>query len=175
MTDLVLEKIKLKDIKEYEGNANEHPNEHVQEIRDSILDFGYLDPIAVDEKNVILEGHGRYKSLKQIDSTGEKEVQVIRIVGKTEDQKRAYRLAHNKIAKKATFDQTKLGKEFNLLEDTDYFGSTGFETSEISEIWDKKETSSLVEQEKSSTIEHTCPSCNHKWQTEINKSKKNVL
>lgn len=173
MSDLVLEKIKLKDIKEYENNANEHAAEHVEEIRDSILDFGYLDVITIDEDNVILEGHGRRKALMQLDSTGEKEIQVIRVVGKTEDQKKAYRLAHNKIATKATFDPKKLGKDFNDLEDTDYFGSTGFDTSEISEIWDKKiDTSSLVEQEKSSTIEHRCPECGNVWEEEIKSSRK---
>ena len=173
MSDLVLEKIKLKDIKDYENNANEHAAEHVEEIRDSIIDFGYLDLITIDENNVILEGHGRKKALLQLDSTGEKEVQVIRVVGKSEEQKVAYRLIHNKLPAKTTFDPAKLGKDFNFLEDTDYFGSTGFETSEISEIWDKKEeTSSLVEQEKSSTIEHRCPECHHVWEEEINSSRK---
>ena len=52
MTDLILEKVKLKDIKEYENNANEHPQEHVEEIRDSILDFGYLDVIVDVESRI---------------------------------------------------------------------------------------------------------------------------
>ena len=174
MADLVLEKIKLKDIKEYENNANNHEQVHVEEIRDSIMEFGYLDLITIDENNVILEGHGRRKALLQMDSTGEKEVQVIRVVGKSDEQKVAYRLIHNKLPTKTTFDNEKLGKDFNLLEDTDYFGSTGFDVKEISEIWDKKEeTSSLVEQDKSSTIEHICPACGHTWQTEINMSRKN--
>lgn len=165
-------KIKIKDIIPYENNAKLHDSNQLEAIRDSIISLGYLSRIEVDEKNIVLAGHGRLQSFKQLDSTGEKEIEVIQFTGLDEDQKKAYRIAHNKLTMTTGFDPDKLGKEFNLLEDTDYFGSTGFETKEISEIWDRPETSNLVEQEKSSTIEHTCPECHHVWQTEISNSRK---
>lgn len=165
-------KLKIKDIIPYENNAKLHDSNQLEAIRDSIISLGYLSRIEVDEKNVVLAGHGRLLSFKQLDSTGEKEIEVIQFTGLAEDQKIAYRIAHNKLTMTTGFDNLKLGKEFNLLEDTDYFGSTGFETKEISEIWETKETSTLVEQEKSSTIEHRCPECGHVWEEEFNKSRK---
>lgn len=173
MGEIKLETIKLKDLKSYENNTKLHPQEQIERIRDSIISFGYLDPIAIDENNEIIEGHGRLLAFKQIDSTGEKEINVIRITGLSDHQKKAYRIAHNKLNMSTDFDLDKLGKEFNLLEDTDFLSDTGFNLKEITEIWDsKKETSNLIEQEKTSTIEHTCPECGFKYSEEFNKSRK---
>jgi len=167
-------KVKLKDLKEYDGNCKIHTPEQIQEIRDSIISLGDLDPIQIDEDNVILCGHGRLKSFYQIDSTGEKEVEVIRISGLSDSQKKAWRIANNKFTMKTDFDLDKLGKEFNLLEDTDFFGDTGFSTKEITETWENKgeSTSDLIEQDKTSTIENTCPKCGHSWEIEFKKSRK---
>jgi hypothetical protein len=174
MSEIELTKLKLGELVEYSNNAKLHPTEQVMKIMDSIIAFGYNDPIAVDEKNQIIEGHGRIAALHKIISDKNKEITVIRITGLNKEQKIAYRIAHNKINLDTSFDLDKLSKDFNLLEDTDYFNLTGFSTKEISEIWDKKEpTSELVEQEKMSKIEHTCPSCGHVWEEEIKKSRKN--
>jgi len=91
----------------------------------------------------------------------------------TEDAKKAYRIAHNKINADSGFDLDKLGKEFNSLEDTDFFGDTGFSTGEISDIWDKKDdTSTITESDNKTVIEHVCPECGHQWEQEFNKSSK---
>jgi hypothetical protein len=170
-----LVKVKLKDLVEYENNTKEHTSEQIQVIRDSIISLEDLDPIQIDENNVILCGHGRKQAWMQIDSTGEKEVEVLKIVGLSEGAKKAWRIASNKIPSMTGFDLDKLGKEFNLLEDTDFFEDTGFSTKEISELWDKDEkedTSELIESDKTSVIEHTCPSCGHVYEQEIKKSNK---
>ena len=74
------------------------------------------------------------------------------------------------------FDLDKLGKEFNELEATDFFKDTGFDTKEITDIWEKDneedKTSELVESEKKSVMEYTCPECGHQWEQEFNKSRK---
>ena len=168
-----LENIKIKDLKEYPNNAKIHTSEQISEIRDSIIALDDLDPIQVDEDNIILCGHGRLKAYWELDSTGEKEIEIIRLSGMSEGQKKAWRIANNKFTMKTGWDMEKLGKEFNLLEDTDFFGDTGFGTSEISDIWDKKDdSSSILDSEKTTVIEHTCPECGHNWEQEIKKSNK---
>ena len=106
-------KIKLKDIVPYEGNAKLHPREQVEQIKKSIQDFGNNDPIAVDESNVIIEGHGRYMALKEL---GYDEADCIVLKGLTEDQKNAYRLVHNKLTMNSDFDLEVLKSELDNLE-----------------------------------------------------------
>ena len=72
MSEIKFETINLEDIKGYENNAKEHPQEQISKIRDSIVSFGYLDPIAIDEDNIIIEGHGRLAALKQITADPKK-------------------------------------------------------------------------------------------------------
>jgi hypothetical protein len=175
MSKITLEKIKIKDLIAYTNNAKLHDPFQVEKIRDSIISFGYNDPIAVDENNEIIEGHGRLMAFKQIDTSGEKEIEVIRIVGLNEAQKKSYRIAHNKINLDTGWDLDKLGKEFNNLEDTDFLTDTGFSLKEITEVWESKgkdkSNSELIEQDKSSTISHTCPECGHSWEETIKKSR----
>nr|DAF33320.1 MAG TPA: adenine specific DNA methyltransferase [Caudoviricetes sp.] len=54
-----IELLAIDKIKMYENNAKLHPREQIEQIKKSILEFGNNDPIAVDEHNVIIEGHGR--------------------------------------------------------------------------------------------------------------------
>ena len=83
-------KINIEDIKPYENNAKLHPQEQIEQIKKSILEFGNNDPIAIDENNVIIEGHGRYEALNQL---GYKEVECIKLSHLTEEQKKAYILS----------------------------------------------------------------------------------
>ena len=130
-------KRKLSDLKAYKNNAKIHTTDQISKIRDSIQSFGYKDLIAVDENNVIIEGHGRLQALYQLDSTGSKEISVVQITDLNENEKKAYRIAHNKLSLMTDFDEEKLGSEFNSLEDTDSFNDTGFSNNEITDIWDK--------------------------------------
>ena len=61
-----IEKIKIDKIIPYKNNAKLHPPEQIKQIKDSIKEFGNNDPIAIDENNVIVEGHGRYHALKEL-------------------------------------------------------------------------------------------------------------
>ena len=61
-----IEKISIEKIKPYENNAKLHPPEQIEQIKKSIIEFGNNDPIAIDEINVIIEGHGRYFALKEV-------------------------------------------------------------------------------------------------------------
>ena len=113
---MVLEKIKITDLKEYENNAKEHPEEQIQQIIASIKEFGFNDPIAIDERNVIIEGHGQLYALQRL---GIKVVDCIRLSHLSEEQKRAYILAHNKLTMNTGFDIEKLNLELESIMNLD--------------------------------------------------------
>ena len=102
----------ISEIKEYENNAKEHPEWQIKQIAKSVQEFGFNDPIAVDEDMMIIEGHGRLLAGKLL---GMEKVPCIKLVGLTETQKRAYILVHNKITMNTNFDLDKLAYELNLL------------------------------------------------------------
>ena len=111
-----IEKVKIEDLKPYENNAKLHPQEQIDEIKKSIEEFGNNDPIAIDENNIIIEGHGRYLALQQL---GYKQVEVIRLSHLTEEQRKAYTLVHNKLTMNTGFDMELLMLELNEIQDID--------------------------------------------------------
>lgn len=111
-----IEKIKVSEIIPYEDNAKLHPERQVQQIKASINEFGFNDPIAIDENNVVIEGNGRLMAIKEL---GYEEVDCIRIEGLTEDQKRAYILVHNQLTMNTGFDIEILNKELEKIKDID--------------------------------------------------------
>ena len=99
-----IEKIAIKEIKPNKNNAKLHPQWQLDQIKESIVQFGNNDPIAIDENNVVIEGHGRLMALEQL---GYEEAEIIRLEHLTEEQKSAYILAHNKLTMNTDFDLTK--------------------------------------------------------------------
>jgi DNA modification methylase len=77
----------------YEKNAKKHPKKQIEQVAESIREFGFNQPIVVDKNNVIIVGHGRLEAAKLLDM---KEVPVL-MVDLTEEQASAYRLADNKL------------------------------------------------------------------------------
>ena len=102
----------IEELNPYENNAKLHPKEQIDQIVRSMEEFGNNDPIAIDENNVIIEGHGRLLALKQM---GEKEVPVIRLKHLTDEQKRAYILAHNQLTLNTGFDEEILAAELESI------------------------------------------------------------
>lgn len=111
-----IEKIKVDEIIPYADNAKLHPERQIEQIRSSILEFGFNDPIAIDENNVVIEGNGRLMAIKDL---GFKEVDCIRIEGLTEEQKRAYILVHNQLTMNTGFDIDILNKELERIKGID--------------------------------------------------------
>lgn len=105
-------KIALSEIKPYENNVKQHPRKQIDQIKASIKEFGNNDPIAVDENNVIIEGHGRWMALRELGYT---EAECIKLVGLTDDQKKAYRLVHNKLTLNSDFEVDDLIKELESI------------------------------------------------------------
>ncbi len=118
------------------SNPRVHSKKQTRQIADSIRETTYFSPIAVDEDNMILAGHGRFEAAKLL---GLKEVPVIRIAGLSPARKRALILADNRIQESARWDRNLLAIEFpeltNLLvaEGLD-IGITGFSPPEIDQI-----------------------------------------
>lgn len=110
-------KLKINDITPYEKNAKIHTEAQIEQIKKSIQEFGMNDPIAVwGEKNTIVEGHGRLEALKQLGYT---EVDCIRLDHLTDEERKAYTLAHNKINMNTGFDIDLLDEELDSIEDID--------------------------------------------------------
>ena len=110
-------KLNINDITPYENNAKIHTEEQIEQIKKSIQEFGMNDPIAVwGDKNTIVEGHGRLEALKQLGYT---EVDCIRLDHLTDEERKAYTLAHNKINMNTGFDIDLLDEELDSIEDID--------------------------------------------------------
>lgn len=120
-----VEKVNIQQIKPYENNAKLHPKEQIEQIKRSILEFGNNDPIAIDENNIIIEGHGRFIALKELEY---EDVEIIRLSHMTDEQKRAYILTHNKLTMNSGFDVDILKIELDDIVDID-MTDFGFEIS----------------------------------------------
>lgn len=131
-----IEKIKISDLLEYKYNAKEHPQWQIEQIVNSIKQFGFNDPIAIDENNTIIEGHGRLYALQEM---GETEVDCIRLSHLNEEQKKAYILAHNKLTMNTDFDFDLLQLELDNIIDID-MSDFGFEISKEMEVEANKNT-----------------------------------
>lgn len=102
----------LSDICPYKNNPRKN-DPAVNAVVESIRQCGYIAPIIVDEDNVILAGHTRYKALKKL---GRKSIEVIVREGLTEEQKRKYRLLDNKTGELAEWDSDLLAEELEGLD-----------------------------------------------------------
>ena len=110
---LQIELVPITAIRPYENNAKIHTPEQIEQIKNSILEFGNNDPIAIDGEGVIIEGHGRWMALKAL---GYEEVEVIRLGHLTEEQRKAYTLVHNKLTMNTGFDLDILAEELQAIE-----------------------------------------------------------
>lgn len=110
---LEIQYIDVDSLTPYENNAKIHTPQQIDEIKNSIKEFGMNDPIGVwGEENLIVEGHGRLIACKEL---GLKEVPVIRLDGLTDEQRRAYTLAHNQLTMSTGFDLEKLKLELDEI------------------------------------------------------------
>ncbi|MBU1347258.1 MAG: ParB N-terminal domain-containing protein [Alphaproteobacteria bacterium] len=122
----------LADLSPFVGNARTHSKKQLAQIAASIEAFGFTNPVLVDEDAIVIAGHGRLLAAK---SLGLARIPVIVLGGLTEAQKRALRLADNKIALNAGWDTEVLKIELDALADLSFeLELTGFATGEIDVI-----------------------------------------
>src|SRR6185295_19138511 len=99
---LTIEDWPLEKLLPYAANARTHPKEQLEQLEQSIRQFGFNAPCLVDDAGVLIAGHGRLMAAKQ---AGLNVVPVIRLGHLTEAQARAFRLADNRIALNSEWDE----------------------------------------------------------------------
>lgn len=121
--------VALSKLKPYERNAKKHPQEQIEKIKNSIQEFGFISPCLIDKKNNIIAGHGRVEAAKLL---GMDAVPCVYIEGLTEEQRRAYILADNKLTELGGWDMTTVSDELQSLVDTGFdINLTGFDIDDI--------------------------------------------
>lgn len=114
------------------GNPREHSQDQIRRLRKSIREFGFTNPILIDEDHQVLCGHGRLEASK---AEGLDKVPVIRIADLSEAQRRAYVIADNALAEKAGWSKELLRSELEGLIELGYDAElTGFDTVEIDTV-----------------------------------------
>lgn len=111
MKKLEIEYVDIDSIKPYKNNAKLHPQEQIEQIKKSIKKFGMDDPIGI-WKDEIVEGHGRLIACKEL---GMKEIPIIRLDHLTDEERKAYTLAHNKLTMNSDFDIGLLNEELDSI------------------------------------------------------------
>ena len=115
-------------------NARTHSPRQIQEIARSIERFGFNNPVLIDERNQIIAGHGRVEAAKLL---GRERVPTLRIGHLSDQDKRAFILADNKLAEKARWDPEILAIELQGLIELDFdVESIGFSIPEVEMILD---------------------------------------
>lgn len=109
MDKLKIEYVDIDSIKPYKNNAKEHPQEQIEQIKNSIKQFNMIDPIGI-WKDEIVEGHGRLIACKELGYT---EVPIIRLDHLSDEERKAYTLAHNKLTMNSDFDLEILNSELD--------------------------------------------------------------
>ena len=148
--------LNINDIKEYENNPRIN-NMAVDDVAESIKQCGYINPIIVDENNVILAGHTRKKGLEKL---GKDKIQVLKVTGLSEEQKKKYRILDNKTAEKSEWDFDKLQQELEELDFEDY--DFGFEEIESVEL-NNTSRELNIEDYSNDKFECECPRCGFKF------------
>src|ERR1051325_4005620 len=126
----------ISQIKPNPRNARTHSNKQIHQIAASIKEFGFGNPLLIDENDTVIAGHGRLAAAQQL---GLGEVPVITLAGLSEAKKRALAIADNRIALSAGWDLDILAvelRELSILEMDFDLEVTGFETAEIDLLLD---------------------------------------
>jgi DNA modification methylase len=132
----------LSAIKPYENNPRCN-DAGVDAVATSIRQFGFRQPIVVDEQDVILVGHTRYKAAWKL---GLQEVPVHVAVGLTPAQAKAYRIADNQTASLSSWDDDKLPVELAQLQQMDFdLNLTGFSADELLRLLGSEENAGLTD------------------------------
>ena len=133
--------INISDIKPYENNARIHTTEQVAQIKASIKEFGFTNPLLIDSDYNLIAGHGRLEAIQQLNNFDYKDNPItqapaIIVSDLSEAQRKALIIADNKIADNSYFATDLLKQELQELESLIDLDLLGFSDSEISEILD---------------------------------------
>ena len=121
----------------YINNARTHSKEQITKLRSSLREFGFINPVIIDNEYNVIAGHGRIEAAKQENIT---EVPCVFVEYLTPAQKRAYIIADNRMAMDAGWDEELLKIEIEALQSEAFdIDLTGFEEQEIADLFDTEE------------------------------------
>jgi ParB-like chromosome segregation protein Spo0J len=116
----------------YATNARTHSEQQVAQLASSIVEFGFTVPCLVDERGVLIAGHGRLAAARKLGLT---EVPVIRLAHLSDAQARALRLADNRLPENAAWDEELLAAELARLQEDSYnLELLGFDDGELDRL-----------------------------------------
>ena len=123
-----VQEVSLRLLKPYENNAKIHGKEQIEKLKKSIEEFGFLNPCLIDRDYNLIAGHGRVMAAQKL---GWESVPCVFVEGLTEEQRKAYILADNRLAELATWDDVIVQNELAGLLDVGFdIELTGFELEE---------------------------------------------
>lgn len=132
-----IEMAKVENLIPYENNTRTHSKEQINQIASSIEEFGFTNPILIDEEGGVIAGHGRIAGAKLLNID---EVPTVTLTGLTEAQKKAYIIADNKLALNAGWDEDLLKTELRNLEQLNFnLDLLGFEGVELDELLEEQD------------------------------------
>ena len=132
MADLSIEYKRVDDLIPYVNNSRTHSDEQVTQVAASIKEFGFTNPLLIDEQGGIIAGHGRLMAAKKLKL---EQVPTITLEGLTDAQRKAYVIADNKLALNAEWDFDLLKIEIESLQEDDFkLDLLGFDVDELNGI-----------------------------------------
>ena len=140
-----IEQVKLDALIPYARNSRTHSDAQVAQIAASIKEFGFTNPVLIDETGSIIAGHGRVLASRKLALA---DVPCIRLSHLTAAQKRAYIIADNKLALNAGWDDEMLRLELSDLKELDFdLDLTGFSTEEIDQLLTPEQVEGLTDED----------------------------
>ena len=147
---LEIEYVATDDLIPYFNNSRTHSESQIKQIAASIREFGFTNPILIDEEQTIIAGHGRVMAAEVLSMST---VPCIRLSGLSEAQRKAYVIADNKLALNAGWDIDALSIEINQLADLDFnLDILGFDIQELASILDGEKEGTEPKEESYSEI-----------------------
>ena len=127
-------KRQVADLTPYARNSRQHSQAQIAQIAASIKEWGWTQPIIIDDEGGILAGHGRLLAAQHL---GLEEVPCVVATGWSEAKRRAYVIADNRLAELAQWDQAMLATELQDLASLDYdLALIGFDGEELARMLD---------------------------------------
>lgn len=115
--ELEVEWVSPNDLHAFPNNPRVHHSDQINQLAASYHEFGWTVPLIVDEDDMILAGHGRWEMARQ---NGIEQIPVIVKAGLSEEQKRAYVIADNKLSANSSWDMALLATEVALLQTAEF-------------------------------------------------------
>ena len=145
MKKLEITQTPIEVLKRYPQNTRHHPEDQIALLKNSLVEYGWTNPILINKENVVIAGHARLQAASELNL---RNVPTIMLEDLSEDQQRAYRITDNRIAELGFWDMPNLKEELQALDKLEFdMDLTGF-TDEYLEAIGIDEIAVTQDQEK---------------------------